>query len=399
MIFFRTSLFTSLLLCICIFQQVKAMDFDEGVGRGNRNSVAEIFADNMIGRRRDKIAELLDSIERLERAAKMDREKAEEVGLDAGKRDEYLKRSAAFEQGLYNASKQLNEYLSPTWGGLIGKSLVEEELRQYIGVPNDWMSAIAQGTAINVTSQAGVVFRRRIRGILEEVLGGSLDFLTGHMQYLVAELYTLIFHGGYAPYTVEKLSDWQIMMRGVFADVEKVIEKGVAAGLRGHDMSARNSLPVVKDDELGDVDDAVAASLHAAKQQLDPYTILMQGYVAVVLQIVLELEESKRYYKKDSSAVVCANQIQNQLTSFAKILAGTDSITALNDVFKANKIMVVATKNLVDMWFESLKRQVAPRRYSFKDTASTLDPMRRTKQARSNYLLGGDDDTAYPSPF
>ena len=296
----------------------------------------------------------------------------------------------------YNAAKKhYDEVVKPTLARLIATSMVDTRHSEYMGEVDGFWNAVGQGVAVNIADQAGVVLRKRIAGILDKILGGSLDFCTSKIQGFFEDLYMLIFYSGNMPFTSEALAEWQVAISTLLVDIERTIEKGLATSLRGHDMSLRGAALNPKVDDENDGQDP---KLEESLPKHDVLQELILCYIEQFSRLIIEIEMRKQGYSDNTLIVFYATQIQRHLDSLAKTLSRADSLAALDAAFNSNKSIIVAIRNNITSLFNSLKIQIAPRSYSVgKDTSSGLyDSNRPGRMGRGSYM---DDEQAYPSSF
>lgn len=245
---------------------------------------------------------------------------------------------------------------------------------------------IAKGLVVRSADAAGQVFSKKVAGTLNIVLGGTWDYTFSKLIDGWGSMCNMAFHNGKEPFSDSRLKAWSHMIEEVFRNVESMLGKGLQQSMRGHDMTLRQfnpgGEPAAEVDKESEAEKVVDETL---------WRFLIAGYERLFERFVNEIEVRKGYYKAASMEVFYADQIQQGLRDFAKVLKKADTLSSLNNLIESNKSLVSSYRDYVIRLFEGLEKLVVPPSYSISQQKESTRTSHSQKRRRAGY-----HDDEYP---
>ncbi|MFH1644009.1 MAG: hypothetical protein ABIA74_02430 [bacterium] len=203
----------------------------------------------------------------------------------------------------------------------------------------------------------GILFRtsnsvgKELGNSIDQMVKGSFNSSTGVIIHFFRYLNNLILHGGNVPFEIYEVDIWKSLVVNDMRSMEKMLKEGGKDASRSRDMIARE---MDEDDEEKPTE----------KQIRLIWKDFSDAFAEECMQMVEEIKQRKKYYKKSDLIVFYSTQLQKRLLGLAQLVLKMNSLKDFSTLGEINTVFPSLTKN-VEKLFVVLTNQIKASQFSF----------------------------------
>lgn len=238
------------------------------------------------------------------------------------------------------------------WDWLL-KPLAGKDNLEYVqdAEPNGRLDAFKIALGAQAMGAVGSVINGRLKTAMDSTFGSLIDWLGRSTKNAFVDLGSYFFHDGMKPFDKSKLEAWSNMILDSLNNINAMVENGAGLGLRGMDMTSRQS----------EEDAANQPVSTADAKNLDAWTEFATIHAEEYRYFIEHMQKTKEYYEEGDVVIFYVDKICQMLAVMYKLLTETTSFKDFTNKLSSNKMMVKAMSSYLKNYFQYLYKEVCVR--------------------------------------
>ncbi|KKQ32799.1 MAG: hypothetical protein US49_C0005G0018 [candidate division TM6 bacterium GW2011_GWF2_37_49] len=237
-------------------------------------------------------------------------------------------------------------------GEIVAKGLAgDKNMKAFDEIPvSSLWDGIAKGMQLQFASAAGDFAREKTKKMFDVLGGGLIDTFTSQVRSLFSDLNASIFHGGMKPFDKSNLEAWANIINDSMITLNTMVENGAGFGLRGMDITSRQSEEESSSEPAPKPDQAKIG---------DAWTEFATINAEEFLLFIEQMQQAKEYYDDGDMIIFYADKICQMLAVIYKLLDESKaSFKDFTTKLSSNKMMLKGMQSYFKNYFTYLYKAV-----------------------------------------